>query len=263
MSQSIAGSVAFVTGANRGLGAALTQALLARGASKVYAAARTLGSLENIVANGEGKVVPVQLDVTDAEAVRAAASLATDITLLLNNAGIVATAFRPITDVRTVDDLRQELEVNAIAPHAITRAFAPALIESAQSGKATTRRSTVVNVASVVSLVSFPVVSTYSASKAAVHSLTQGWRHSLAPHGVDVLGAYPGPIDTDMAREIPFEKTSALDVANAILDGVEAGTQDILPDPAAQQNGALYFANPKALELQISQQMSQDAAAVQ
>ena len=86
MSQSIAGSVAFVTGANRGLGAALVQSLLSRGAQKVYAAARSLDSLETLVATGEGKVVPVQLDVTDTEAIRAAAALATDTTLLINNA---------------------------------------------------------------------------------------------------------------------------------------------------------------------------------
>ncbi len=263
MSQSIAGSIAFVTGANRGIGASLVQALLTRGASKVYAAARTLDSLDTVVAKGEGRVVPVQLDVTNADAIRAAAALATDTTLLINNAGIVAAAFRPITEAATVDDLRRELDVNAIAPHAITQAFAPTLIESTRaSNSSTPRRAAVVNVASVVSFVSFPAAPTYSASKATVHSLTQGWRHTLAPHGVDVLGAYPGPVDTDMGRNLPIDKTPALDVANAILDGVEAGTQEILPDVIAVAQGTQYLANPKALEQQVSQQMSQEVAAV-
>ncbi|BAH37109.1 MAG TPA: KR domain-containing protein [Gemmatimonas aurantiaca] len=263
MSQSIAGSVAFVTGANRGLGAALVQSLLSRGAQKVYAAARSLDSLETLVATGEGKVVPVQLDVTDTEAIRAAAALATDTTLLINNAGIVAAAFRPITEAATVDDLRRELDVNAIAPHAITQAFASTLIASTQTSPVSTpRRAAVVNIASVVSFVSFPAAPTYSASKATTHSLTQGWRHTLAPHGVDVLGAYPGPVDTDMGRDLPIDKTPALDVANAILDGIEAGTQEILPDVVALAQGAQYLANPKALEQQVSQQMSQEMATV-
>ncbi|MBL0940884.1 MAG: SDR family NAD(P)-dependent oxidoreductase [Gemmatimonadaceae bacterium] len=252
MSQPIANSVAFVTGANRGIGAALVEALLARGASKVYAAARNISTLDAIVARGEGRVIPVSLEVTDLDAIRAAAALASDTTLLINNAGVVASAFRPISDISTIDDLRLELEVNAIAPHAITQAFAPSMIAA--------KHGTVVNVASVVSLVSYPVVPTYSASKATTHSITQSWRHTLAPHGVNVLGVYPGPVDTDMARALPIDKTPVTDVAHAILDGIEAGVQEILPDPVAVAQGAQYLANPKELERLVSQQMMQQEA---
>lgn len=240
MSQQIAGSIAFVTGANRGIGAALVDALVTRGAAKVYAAARNLSTLEPLVARHGSRVVPVQLDVTNDADIVAAAKLAADTTLLINNAGLAAAAFRPLTEYATAADLRREFEVNAIAPHTITQAFAPSFI--ARSG------GTVVNLASVASFVNYPPIPTYSASKAATHSLTQGWRATLAAHGIDVLGVYPGPVDTDMARDLPIDKTPAIDVAHAILDGVEAGTEDILPDAAAQGMGAQYFASPKELE---------------
>lgn len=259
MSQRIANSIPFVTGANRGIGAALVDALLARGATKVYAAARDIRTLDSTVASGGGRVIPVALDVTNADAIRAATLRAHDTTLLINNAGVVVSAFRPILDEATIDDLRKELEVNAIAPHAITRAFAPTLIAAKRNGG----KSSVVNIASVVSLVSYPMVATYSASKATTHSLTQSWRHALAPHDVDVLGVYPGPVDTDMARDLPIDKTPVQDVANAILDGIEAGDEEIFPDVVAQEQGARYLADPKALERHVSQQMlamAQEAA---
>lgn len=240
MSQQIAGSIAFVTGANRGIGAALVDALITRGATKVYAAARSVSALEPLVARHGARIVPVQLDVTRDADIRAAAALAADTTLLINNAGLAAAAFRPLTEYATAEDLRREFEVNAIAPHAITQAFAPAFI--ARSG------GTIVNLASVASFVNYPPIPTYSASKAATHSLTQGWRVTLAAHGVEVLGVYPGPVDTDMARGLPIDKTPASDVANAILDGVEHGTEDIFPDVVSQGMGAQYLASPKELE---------------
>jgi NAD(P)-dependent dehydrogenase (short-subunit alcohol dehydrogenase family) len=100
--------------------------------------------------------------------------------------------------------------------------------------------------------VNFPIATTYSISKAATHSLTQASRTQLAPHDVYVAGVYPGPIDTDMARELPLEKTSPEATAHAILDGIEARREEIFPDPFSVQLGALYGRDPKALEAQYA-----------
>lgn len=246
MAHRIAGTVAFVSGANRGIGAAQVEALLERGARRVYASARRLESLQWLVDKYGDRVVPVQLDVTSSEQVAAAVTLAPDVTLLVNNAGIVAHQFAPMSDTRYLPALREELETNVVGLHSLTLAFLPVL--QATPGAA------VVNFSSVAGLSAFAALPTYSASKAAVHSLTQAWRVALAPHGITVHGVYPGPVDTDMARDIPLDKTSAADVANAILDGVEKGIEDILPDPFAAQIGAAYFADPKALERQFASQ---------
>lgn len=246
MGQAIAGSVAFVTGANRGNGAALVEAFVARGAARVYASARDPRTLDAIVARHGGRVVAIPLDVTDAAQVAAAARTASDTTILVNNAGVSATPmFTPLTAPSTAHALRTEFEVNAVAPHAVTIAFADALLARGAG--------TVVNVASTASFTNFAPIPTYSASKAALHSLTQGWRTRLAPHGIEVLGVYPGPIDTDMARDFPMEKTTAIAAAHAILDGIEAGTEEILPDPVAVQLGTQYAADPKGLERAVAQ----------
>jgi NAD(P)-dependent dehydrogenase (short-subunit alcohol dehydrogenase family) len=108
----------------------------------------------------------------------------------------------------------------------------------------------------VVSFVNMPVFLAYSTSKAAVHSLTQGTRLMLASQGTTVIGVYPGPVDTDMAAAIPLAKTSAADVAGAIVDGIEAGTEEIYPDPMAVTIGSAYAASPKALERQIASQQA-------
>ena len=212
------------------------QALLERGATRVYAGARRPDTLADLVATSDGRVVPLQLDVTSSEDIARAAGIATDVTLLINNAGVAVQADAPFIDAGWLTAGRQEYEVNALGPLAVTQAFAPVLAR--QGGGA---------VVNVVSFVSFPLAATYSASKAATHSITQWTRQALREQGTFVAGVYPGPIDTDMAAAIPLEKTSAHDAAQAILDGVERGEEDILPDPMARQMGAL-FSGPKQLE---------------
>jgi NAD(P)-dependent dehydrogenase (short-subunit alcohol dehydrogenase family) len=240
----ISGTTALVTGANRGIGRAIVDALLKRGAAKVYATARNVDSLKELVAASGGRVVPLQLDVTNPEQIKAAAAAAGDVRLLINNAGIVKKMGGDFTDPQWIQAGRDEFETNVIGVLAVTQAFTPAL----------TRRpgSAIVNLASVVSLVNIPVVASYSVSKAAVHSLTQATRAQLAPHQVYVAGVYPGPIDTDMARDFPMEKTSVELTANAILDGIEARREEIFPDPYSQQLGALYQRDPKAVEAQYA-----------
>jgi len=248
----IHGTTALVTGANRGIGRALVDSLLARGAAKVYATARNVDSLKDLVAKSGGRVVPLQLDVTNPEQIKAAAAAARDIRLLINNAGIVKKVGGEFTDPQWIAAARDEFETNVIAVLAVTQAFAPAL--TSRPGGA------VVNLASVVSLVNFPGATTYSVSKAATHSLTQATRAQLAPQEVYVAGVYPGPIDTDMARDFPMEKTSANVTAEAILDGIEARREEIFPDPFSVQLGALYQRDPKAVETQYAAPLVASAA---
>jgi NAD(P)-dependent dehydrogenase (short-subunit alcohol dehydrogenase family) len=212
----IDGSVALVTGANRGLGRAITEALLERGVAKVYAAARKPEALADLGARHEGRLEVVELDVTEGDQVRAAAERAGDVQVLFNNAGVAVGG--GLTDDGVLEGARLEMEVNYFAPLQLLSSFGPIL--AANGGGA------IVNVASIAGLSSFPFYAVY--------------------------GVYPGPVDTDMASEIEMEKASPADVANAILDGVESGTADIFPDPFAVGFGQQFHASPKASEEQLA-----------
>lgn len=240
----IENTVAFVTGANRGIGKALVEALVDAGAKKVYAAARKPDSLAGVIAAGDGRVVPVTLDVTDgAQVAQAAAN--SDVTLLINNAGVAG--FAGFIAADTTDAARQEMETNYFAVLDMVRAFAPVL--KANGGGA------IINLASVASLANFPVLGSYSASKAAVHSLTQGIRAELAAQGTHVMGVYPGPIDTDMAAEFEAEKTAPSEVAKAVLSGLSEKAEDIYPDPMAVEFHAGILVDPKAVEKQVGEML--------
>ena len=243
----IQGNVALVTGANRGIGRAITEALLERGAEKVYAGARKPGALAELVERYGDRLVPLELDVTDAEQVRTAAETASDARILFNNAGVAVGG--GLTDEGIVDVARREMEVNYFAPLRLLQLFAPGM--GGNSGGA------VVNVVSVGGLTNFPFYPTYSASKAAAHSLTQAARMLLGGQGIAVHGVYPGPVDTDMARAIEMDKATPAEVAHAILDGVEAGSDDIYPDAFAVGFGQQFEASPKASEEQIAAMIAQ------
>jgi NAD(P)-dependent dehydrogenase (short-subunit alcohol dehydrogenase family) len=239
----IDGTTALVSGANRGIGLAITEALLARGATKVYAAARDPRTLEVLRERYGTRVVPLRLDVTNAEQVADIARRATDIDLLFNNAG----AFEPteLSSEAIVDVARREMEVNYFGTLRMLSSFADPLAR---------RGGVIVNIGSAAGLTNVPIQPTYSASKAAQHSLTQAFRALMAPRGVTVHGVYPGPVDTEMTRDLPpqFEKTSPEDVAKAVLDGVEAGDEDIFPDPFAAAFGERFHASPKNVERQMA-----------
>jgi NAD(P)-dependent dehydrogenase (short-subunit alcohol dehydrogenase family) len=237
------GTVALVTGANRGIGRALVDALLARGAAKVYAGARRPETLAPLVAASGGRVVPLKLDVTRPYEVQAAAAQAPDVTLVVNNAGIIAQFGGAFTDAAWLDAGREEYEVNVLGPLAITQAFAPILAKNGGGA--------VANVSSVVGLVALGAITSYSASKAALHSVTQATRASLKEQGTYVAGIYPGPIDTDMGKALELVKATPADTANAILDGLEAGDEEIFPDPVSRAAGPLFLTSPKALERQF------------
>jgi NAD(P)-dependent dehydrogenase (short-subunit alcohol dehydrogenase family) len=244
MSYSIKGKTVLVTGANRGIGEAIVDALVRAGAAKVYAAARQLNDLAPLTTRHGARVVALQLDVTNPAHIAAAVSAAPDVQLLVNNAGFAGHTGGTFTDSKWIIAGRQEMDVNFFGTFAVTQAFAPVLAKN--GGGAIT------NIASVASLVNFALLASYSASKAAVHSLTQATRIMLKGQGTQVFGVYPGPIDTRMAEGIPMDKTSPAEAAKAIIAGIEAGTEEIFPDPMSQGMGAGYFANPKEIERQVA-----------
>jgi NAD(P)-dependent dehydrogenase (short-subunit alcohol dehydrogenase family) len=237
----IKGSAALVTGSNRGIGRSLVEALLDRGATRVYASARNASALESVVALDPRRVRAVPLDITNPDAVRAAAAAASDVTLLVNNAGVL-TFGRPLELDPAL--ARSDMETNYFGTLTMVREFAPMLI--ANGGGA------VVNVLTIVALASMPGLAGYNASKAAAWSLTQSYRADLAPHGVAVHAVYPGPVDTDMARGIDLPKTSPAEVARRTLDGVEAGLEDIFPDPMSEQVYSAWRQDHKAVERQFA-----------
>jgi NAD(P)-dependent dehydrogenase (short-subunit alcohol dehydrogenase family) len=215
----ISGSVALVTGANRGLGRALARALTERGAGTVYAGARDPGTV-----TGPG-LVPVRLDITDPADVAAVAARCGDVTLLINNAGVFHGG--PLLGPATLDEARHEMETNYFGTLALSRAFAPIL--GANGGGA------LVNVLSVLSHVSAPGMGSYAASKSAAWSLTNGVRLELAPQGTQVVGVHVGFMDTDMAAGVTQPKARPEDVAAQVLDAVEAGRQEAFADEVSQR----------------------------
>src|SRR5258705_4902148 len=237
--QRIEGAVALVTGANRGIGRALTEALLTRGVRKVYATARHPEALRSL---RDERLVALRLDVTDRDQVRAAGDAASDVELVFNNAGVVLG--KGIADVAVLEQARREMEVNYFGPLQLLHRLAPTLARNGGGA--------VVNIGSLAGLTNLPVAPTYSASKAALHSLTQAARLLLGPQGTSVFGVYAGPVDTEMAREVAMPKASPRDVAFAILDGIEAGQEDIFPDAFAAEFARQFESSPKASERQFA-----------
>ena len=208
----IAGSTVLITGASRGLGHALVEEALARGASRVYA-----GTRRPLPAHPDRRVAGLLLDVTRPDQVGAASAAVSTLDILINNAG-----------VGTFDDLGDEemltahLAVNLYGTYRVTRAFLPQL---------TAARGAVVNVSSIAAIAAVPVMAAYSVSKAAAWSLTQSQRALLAASGVTVQAALAGPVDTDMVRDLPIPKTAPPAVARAIFDGISQRQEEIFPDP--------------------------------
>jgi NAD(P)-dependent dehydrogenase (short-subunit alcohol dehydrogenase family) len=233
----IENSIALVTGANRGLGHALVLELVARGARRVYATARSIEPLRRLSELHANHVVPLLLDVTSDESVVAAAGRAGDVNLLINNAGSLA-SFSVLSS--KPGDVRSDMETNFFGPLRVARAFVPVL--------ETNGPSALVNVLSVASLASMPSIGGYSASKAAAFSLTQALRSELGKRGVAVHAAFPGPIDTDMIRSFELAKTPPGEVARSIVQGVTAEDADIYPDPVARDVFALRQGDPLAIE---------------
>jgi NAD(P)-dependent dehydrogenase (short-subunit alcohol dehydrogenase family) len=213
----IEGSVALVTGANRGLGRSFTQALLDAGAVKVYAAARNPDSVEVT----DPRLVPLALDVTDPASVLAAAAAAPDVQIVVNNAG-VARSGDPLIGSGNIEGARVEMETNYFGVLNVAQGFAPVL--SKNGGGA------LVNMLSVLSWFTTPGTASYSASKAAAWSLTNAIRVELHDQGTQVVAVHAGYIDTDMVAHLDVAKISPQSVASQTVAGIEAGELEVLAD---------------------------------
>ncbi len=232
--------VVLITGANRGIGKAFAKTALEMGAKKVYACSRDTSKLDELIAIDSDRVVPVELDVTNQSQIDAAAATATDVEILINNAGMGAAIGAPVTASTTEEGLRQEMDVNYFGLIKMTRAFSAALGNNGGGA--------VINILSVAGLVNFPFAPGYSASKHAGHAMTQHLRAELGQQGTLVSGVYPGPVDTDMAAEVPFDKVSPESVAEHVFNCIAKGDEDIYPDPFAVELVKNLEADRKALE---------------
>lgn len=233
----IEGAVALVTGANRGIGRAFAEALLERGVAKVYGATRDVAKIT------DPRVVPVQLDVTDSDRFAALARELDDVQLVVNNAGVGHVGF-PLQ--AAVDTARMQLEVNFLSIVASTQAFAPTLARNGGGA--------FINVLSALSWVAMPLLTTYSASKAAAWSYTNAARVELKQQGTQVVGVYVRFVDTDLTAPLDIAKVPAAAVAAAGLDAVEAGQAEALVDEYSRTVKAALSDDQRALYPGVEQE---------
>ena len=226
------GKVALVTGANRGIGKAIVQALIDKGASKVYLAVRNPESTQLLAQQYGSKVITLQADIGEDDSIRQLAEQTPDVDIVVNNAGILSVS--SVLGDSTPAALQQELNVNLFGLLRMAQAFAPILVAK--------KSGAFVQLNSVASIKSFSDFATYSASKAAAYSLTQALRDQLAPSGIQVISVHPGPIATDMADQAGMSEgaASADVVGEAIVQGLENGAFHVFPDPTAQQFESAY-----------------------
>ena len=223
-------SVVLVTGGNRELGKALVQAFLGAGARKIYVGSRTP------IETSDPRLQPIKLDITNAQDVAVAAQTCQDVTILMNNAG-VATSFASLLTAPSLDGAHQEMETNYFGTLAMVRAFAPILGKNGGG--------TLVNMLSVLSWFTSPTTGSYSASKYAELSLTQGLRIELRSQGTLVTAVHAGYIDTDMAAGVNAPKTSPEDVAARIIEGIHNDQEEVLADQMSHEIKAVLASNPQ------------------
>jgi NAD(P)-dependent dehydrogenase (short-subunit alcohol dehydrogenase family) len=236
----ISNKTILITGANRGIGWALVNEALKRGAKKIYAGTR--GSLRV----PDERVTPLTLDVTNDSEIRRAADGVNTLDMLINNAGISLQ-----DDLSNPSMIHRHLAVNCFALVNVTRAFLPLLTRS---------KGAVVNILSLASIAPVPFSPAYAMSKAAALSATQSSRMLLARKGITVQAVFPGPVDTDMTRDLELPKASPESVALAIVDGLEHGDEDIFPDSMSQSLAEAWRTGAvKALERQFTALVPQGA----
>jgi len=229
----IANKTILITGANRGIGHALVNEALRRGAKRVYAGTR--GALQA----AHKRVTPLTLDVTSVLQIRQAVDAVDALDLLINNAGVAR-----YDDLSNLDALEEHLAVNLFGTFRVTRAFLPVLKRS---------KGAIVTNLSLAALAALPMIPAYSISKAAALNMTQSLRALLAPDDVTVHDVFLGPIDTDMSRGLEIPKASPESAALGIFDGLEKGEEDIFPDPASRSLAEAWRSGAaKTLERQFA-----------
>ncbi len=229
---SIKDRIILVTGANRGIGKSIVEEFLRAGARKVYAAARKLESIDELIAIYGDRVVPLHIDLNNPESISLAAQKATDVEVVINNAGIANVA-NPLAS-NAIASLQEEMEVNVYGLMRMAQAFAPVLKKNGGGA--------IAQLNSVASIKTFADFTTYCASKAASYSITQGLRDTLKEQGTRVISVHPGPISTDMANGLGIGEIAepAELVPLAIITALELGEFHAFPDTMAKQVGAVY-----------------------
>lgn len=229
--------VVMVTGANGGIGSALVRAFLDAGVKKVYACAREKESLSGLFT--DQRVQPIEVDIINPASVEAAADTCNDVTVLVNNAGTAQGGL-----LGDQSGARTEMEVNYLGTHAMCTMFAPVL--GANGG------GCIINIISLLAFVNMPSIGTYSASKAALHSLTQGMRGTLVKQGTQVIGVYPGPVATRQTEGLQMPMATTEGVAQEVIAGVIANLEEIYPDGMSKGVIQGLVADAKAVERQFA-----------
>jgi NAD(P)-dependent dehydrogenase (short-subunit alcohol dehydrogenase family) len=237
----IAGTVAFVTGASGGIGRCLVSALLQRGAGRIYAA----DLRDKEFGDADPRVLPVSLDITDEPSVARAAAIASDVQILINNAGVNLRA--PFISAPSIASARREIETNYLGTLAMCRAFAP-ILAAHRDGDG----SAIVNVASILGKVTLPNLGSYCASKAALLRLSEGVRAELAAQGTLVIVVLPWAVDTVMSGPFAGEKTAPSEVAERVMDAIAAGDEEIVLHSYSAELERRLRSEPKQLEKELA-----------
>jgi len=238
MGMQVKDAVVLVTGANGGIGSHFVQELLNSQAAKIYVCARSAAKLSKLIELDPMRIFPIELDVTDLQSVESAAQGCQDITILINNAG--NSLNQGLIAAESLEAARAEMEVNYFGMLSMCRAFAPILKQ--QGGGA------IINILSLLGRINFPFSGSYSASKAAAISMTQGVRAELAGQGTLVVAVMPGTVDTELAKDWPNPKVAPSEVAKMALQAVIDSEEDVYPGEQAQQVSAQLLSAPKAVE---------------
>lgn len=241
----IEGAVALVTGANGSIGKHYVETLCKAGAAKIYAGARDIETVANLVAIDPKRVIALQLNITDEQSVEDAAAQCKDVNLLINNAGIAL--YEGLIAAPDDSSARAEIEVNYFGTLAMCRAFAPILKRNGGGA--------IINMLSILARVNMPRNGGYSASKAAALSMTQGVRAELASQGTLVVAVMPGTVDTNMSKNEPPPKVSAAEVVVSALQGVINRIEEVYPGEQATAAAIQLASNPKVVEKQFAQML--------
>lgn len=241
----VAGQVAIVTGANRGIGEGFVRAFLEAGVTRVYAGARNKADAEHLAAEFPGKAIPITLDVTDAAQVAAAARDCPDVTIVVNNAG--AFLNQRLIGAADMTAARTEMEVNYFGPLAMCRAFAPVLKQNGGGA--------ILNVLSVGAIIAAPVMGGYSPSKFAAHAMTTNVRAELADQGTQVSALIVGSVETRMAAHVKGQKEKPVDIGRAGILAIEKYITEMDTDFMAVTARAALARDPRSIERQMAAQL--------